>query len=162
MGSYNNFTGFKKQSIVSTIVFTVTLQEIRLIMKKTHVALLVLVVVAISVISATFLDFSTYETFGSASKTPGKAYHVIGFFNKAKGIDYDAKTDPNKFTFYAKDKSGIERMVIFVNGAPPRDIDKSEQLVMKGYIKGDNFYCNGIQMKCPSKYKKDMVVGENS
>ncbi len=129
-------------------------------MKKTHVALLVLVVVAISVISATFLDFSTYETFGSAAKVPGKSFHVIGFFDKGQGIQYDAKTDPNKFSFYAKDKSGAMTKVIFTNGAPPRDIDKSEQLVMKGYVKDDVFYCSGIQMKCPSKYKKDMVVGE--
>ncbi|MBC7552435.1 MAG: cytochrome c maturation protein CcmE [Taibaiella sp.] len=131
-------------------------------MKKTHIALLVLVVVAISVISATFLDFSTYETFGSASKVPGKAFHVIGFFDKGKGISYDPKVDPNQFTFYATDKSGVQRKVVFVNGAPPRDIDKSEQLVMKGYVKGDAFYCNGIQMKCPSKYKKDMTIGESS
>ena len=130
-------------------------------MKKTHIALLVLVVVAISVISATFLDFSTYETFGSAAKTPGKSYHVIGFFDKAQGITYDPKTDANKFTFFAKDKAGNMSKVIFVNGAPPRDMDKSEQLVMKGYMKDNTFICSGIQMKCPSKYKKDMVVGEN-
>ena len=129
-------------------------------MKKTHIALLVLVVVAISVISATFLDFSTYETFGSAAKTPGKSYHVIGFFDKAQGIHYDPKADANTFTFFAKDKAGNMNKVIFINGAPPRDIDKSEQLVMKGYMKDNTFICSGIQMKCPSKYKKDMVVGE--
>ncbi len=129
-------------------------------MKKTHIALLLLVVVAISVISAKFLDFSTYETFGSAEKSPEKSFHIIGFLDKSKGIVYDPKADPNKFTFYAKDKSGNLKQVIYINGAPPRDIDKSEQLVMKGYIKGDAFICSGIQMKCPSKYKKDMAVGE--
>jgi cytochrome c-type biogenesis protein CcmE len=129
-------------------------------MKKTHIALLVLIVVAISAISATFLDFSTYETFGSAAKAPGKAFHVIGFLEKSKGIIYDPKTDPNQFTFFAKDKAGSESKVVFTNGAPPRDIDKSEQLVMKGYVKDNVFYCNGIQMKCPSKYKKDVNVGE--
>ncbi len=129
-------------------------------MKKTHIALLILVVVAISVISAKFLDFSTYETFSSAAKAPEKSFHVIGFLDKSKGIKYDPKVDPNQFTFFAKDKAGNEQQVIFVNGAPPRDIDKSEQLVMKGYVKGDAFICSGIQMKCPSKYKKDMTVGE--
>ena len=130
-------------------------------MKKTHIVLLVLVVVAISAMSATFLDFSTYETFGSAAKSPCKSFHVIGFLDKTKGVSYDPTTDPNKFTFYAKDKSGSMNKVIFTNGAPPRDIEKSEQLVMKGYEKDGTFYCNGIQMKCPSKYKKDMTVGEN-
>ena len=129
-------------------------------MKKTHIVLLVLVVVAISAMSATFLDFSTYETFSSAAKNPGKSYHVIGFLDKSKGVTYDPKTDPNKFTFFAKDKSGSFSKVIFLNGAPPRDIEKSEQLVMKGYVQGDAFYCNGIQMKCPSKYKKDMTIGD--
>lgn len=131
-------------------------------MKKIHIALLLLVVVAIAGISATFINFSTYETFGSAAKTPGKSYHVIGFFDKSKGINYDAKTDPNKFTFYAKDKAGNMSQVVFINGAPPRDIDKSEQLVMKGYMQDNKFVCSGIQMKCPSKYKKDMVVGEGA
>lgn len=129
-------------------------------MKKTHIALLVLIVVAISAISATFLDFSTYETFSSASQAPGKAFHVIGFLDKAQGIKYDPKTDPNQFTFFAKDKSGAMSKVVFTNGAPPRDIEKSEQLVMKGYVKDNVFYCSGIQMKCPSKYKKDVAVGE--
>ena len=130
-------------------------------MKKTHIVLLVLVVCSISVIAANVLNFSTYETFQSASKEQGKSFHVIGFLEKDKGIAYDPRTDPNTFTFYAKDKSGKVSKVIFTNGAPPRDIDKSEQLVMKGYVKGEAFYCSGIQMKCPSKYKKDMVVGEN-
>lgn len=129
-------------------------------MKKTHIALLVLIIVAISAISATFLDFSTYETFGSAGKAPGKPFHVIGFLNKTKGIQYDPKTDPNQFTFFANDKSGSESKVVFTNGAPPRDIEKSEQLVMKGYVKDNVFYCSGIQMKCPSKYKNDVAVGE--
>lgn len=130
-------------------------------MKKTHIALLVLVISAISVIAANVLNFSTYETFGSAGKQPGKPFHVIGFLEKEKGIHYDPKTDPNTFTFYAKDKSGNVNKVIYLNGAPPRDMDKSEQLVMKGYVKGETFYCSGIQMKCPSKYKKDMAIGEN-
>lgn len=124
-------------------------------MKKTHIVLLVLVMAAIAVISATFLDFSTYETFNSASKEPGKTFHIIGFLEKEKGINYDPKVDPNKFTFYAKDKSGDLHQVIFINGAPPRDIEKSEQLVMKGFIKDNNFICSGIQMKCPSKYKNN-------
>lgn len=131
-------------------------------MKKTQITLLLLVVVAIAAISATFINFSTYETFNSAAKEPGKSYHVMGYFDKAKGIHYDPKADPNKFTFYATDKAGTQHEVIFINGAPPRDIDKSEQLVMKGYMKDNTFVCSGIQMKCPSKYKKDMVVGEGA
>jgi cytochrome c-type biogenesis protein CcmE len=131
-------------------------------MKKTHIVLLVMVVVAISVIVSLFLDFSTYETFASASKEPGKNYYVIGMLQKDKEMIYDPTTDANHFTFYAKDKAGNLNKVIF-NGEKPRDIEKSEQLVMTGYVKDEVFHCNKIQMKCPSKYKKDMVaVGRES
>ena len=130
-------------------------------MKKTHIALLILVVVAISVISATFLDFSTYETFTSASKNPQKSFYVIGFLDKGQGIKYDPNVNANSFSFFAKDKAGNMKKVVYVNGTPPQDIEKSEQLVMRGHMDGDNFVCSGIQMKCPSKYKKDMAIGDN-
>jgi cytochrome c-type biogenesis protein CcmE len=126
-------------------------------MKKTHIVLLVLTIAAMSVIISVFADFSTYETFGSAAKQPGKTYYVIGYLMKDKDMVYDALNDPNHFIFYAKDKAGTANKVIF-NGEKPRDIEKSEQIVMTGYEEGGAFHCNKIQMKCPSKYKKDMVV----
>ena len=47
-------------------------------MKKTHIVLLILVVAALSVLVSVFGDFSTYETFASATtKQPGKSYYVI-------------------------------------------------------------------------------------
>jgi len=126
-------------------------------MKKTHIVLLLLVVVSLSVIVSVFADFSTYETFSSASKQPGKTYYVIGNLQKDKDMEYDPLKDPNHFIFYAKDKAGNMNKVIF-NGEKPRDIEKSEQIVMMGYEEGGTFHCCRIQMKCPSKYKKDMVV----
>ena len=131
-------------------------------MKKTHIVLLVLIVVALSVLVSVFGDFSTYETFASAAKQPGKTYYVIGMLQKDKDMQYDPKVDANHFTFYAKDKAGNMNKVIF-NGEKPRDIEKSEQIVMLGYLDAGTFHCSRIQMKCPSKYKKDMVaVGNNS
>ncbi|HXS37545.1 MAG TPA: cytochrome c maturation protein CcmE [Flavipsychrobacter sp.] len=126
-------------------------------MKKSHIILLVLVAAVVCIIVSMFGNFSTYETFASASKQPGKAYHVIGVLQKDKGIEYDPLKDPNHFIFYVKDKSGDINKVIF-NGAKPTDIEKSEQIVMTGYEDGGEFHCSQIQMKCPSKYKKDMVV----
>ena len=130
-------------------------------MKKTQIVLLVLVAAAICVIVSMFGDFSTYETFASASAQPGKSYHVIGFLEKDKAMDYNPDIDPNRFTFYAKDKAGNVSKVIF-KGAKPTDIEKSEQIVMKGYIADVAFHCTGIKMKCPSKYKNDQVVGDMS
>jgi cytochrome c-type biogenesis protein CcmE len=130
-------------------------------MKKTQIVLLVLVAAAICVIVSMFGDFSTYETFASASANPGKTYHVIGFLEKDKAMVYDPAKDPNRFSFFAKDKAGNVTQVIF-KGAKPTDIEKSEQIVMKGYIDNGTFHCTGIQMKCPSKYKNDQVVGDMS
>lgn len=126
-------------------------------MKKTHIALLILVAVAVCVIVSMFGDFSTYETFASASKQPGKQYHVIGYLEKGKDMVYDPLKDPNHFSFFVKDKAGAVSKVIF-NGTKPTDIEKSEQIVMTGYAEGDVFRCSKIQMKCPSKYKKDQVA----
>lgn len=131
-------------------------------MKKTHIVLLVLIVAAIAVIVTVFADFSSYETFSTAAKEQGKTMYVIGNLQKDKEMIYDPKVDPNHFTFFAVDKSGKTSKVIF-NGEKPRDIEKSEQIVMMGYQEGETFHCSRIQMKCPSKYKKDMVaVGNKS
>lgn len=126
-------------------------------MKKSHIVLLVLVAAAVCIIVSMFGDFSTYETFKSASARPGKQYHVIGFLEKDKQMEYDPKIDPNRFSFFVKDKAGNVNQVIF-NGAKPVDIERSEQIVMTGYMEGETFRCNKIQMKCPSKYKKDQVA----
>lgn len=131
-------------------------------MKKTQIVLLVLIMGAIAVLISVFGDFSSYETFASASEEPNKSYYIIGYLDTTRQMLYDPKTDANHFTFYAKDKSGELKKVIF-NGEKPRDIEKSEQIVMTGFMNGDTFHCSKIQMKCPSKYKKDMVaVGNKS
>jgi cytochrome c-type biogenesis protein CcmE len=126
-------------------------------MKKSHIVLLVLVAAAVCIIVSMFADFSTYETFKSAATEPGKKYHVIGYLEKDKQMQYDPRVDPNHFSFFVKDKSGNVNQVVF-SGAKPIDIERSEQIVMTGYMDKGTFRCNKIQMKCPSKYKKDQVA----
>lgn len=126
-------------------------------MKKSHIVLLVLVAAAVCIIVSMFGDFSTYETFASASQDPGKKYHVIGVLAPGKAMEYDPVKDPNQFTFYVQDKAGQVSKVIF-SGAKPTDIEKSEQVVMTGHMDGEDFRCSKIQMKCPSKYKNDQVA----
>jgi cytochrome c-type biogenesis protein CcmE len=126
-------------------------------MKKIHIILLVLVAAGVAFIVSSFGDYSSYQTFASASAKPGKKLYVIGYLQKDKEMVYDPKVDPNHFIFYAKDKEGGVHKVVF-NGEKPRDIEKSEQIVMMGYEDAGTFHCSRIQMKCPSKYKKDMVA----
>ena len=126
-------------------------------MKKTHILLLILVAASIAVITSMFADFSTYETFASAAQTPGTQYRVIGYLQKEQPMIYNPVQDPNHFSFFVKDKGGMIRQVIF-NGARPTDIEKSEQIVMTGHMDGATFRCSQIQMKCPSKYRKDNVA----
>lgn len=125
--------------------------------------MLVLVAIGVCVIVSMFGDFSTYETFASAAQNPGKKYHVIGVLANDKSMEYDPVKDPNHFTFYVEDKAGKVNKVIF-NGAKPTDIEKSEQIVMMGYMDTENnaFRCSKIQMKCPSKYKNDQIAVGNA
>ena len=53
---------------------------------------------------------------------------------------------------YVIDERKIEKLVI-VKKAKPRDIEKSEKVVVTGKMNGDVFEANEILMKCPSKYK---------
>jgi cytochrome c-type biogenesis protein CcmE len=127
-------------------------------MKKTHILLLLLIAAGIAVFVSVFADVSTYETFTTASAHPGNKYHVMGHLQKDQEMIYDPKVDANHFIFFAKDKEGKIQKVIF-NGEKPRDIEKSEQLVMLGgYDNQGNFKCSSIQMKCPSKYKKNEMT----
>lgn len=126
-------------------------------MKKTNIVLLVVIAVAIGVIITMVGDFSTYETFATAKEKEGKEYHVIGVLDKAHALTYDPLKDANYFTFYVKDKVGETRKVIFY-GTKPTDFEKAEQLVLTGKIEGEEFHCNKILMKCPSKYKDDQIA----
>lgn len=137
------------------------LVKIYFFMKKSHIVLLVLVVAAVAVIISIFGDMSTYETFSTAAQSPDKQFHIIGVLEGDRKINYDPKTDPNHCSFMVKDKAGNVKKVIF-NGAKPTDIEKSEQIVMKGKMDGNEFRCTQIQMKCPSKYKNDQVVTGNA
>jgi len=127
-------------------------------MKRSHIVLLVLVVAALAVIASSFANFSSYETFKSAGKEPGKSFQVMCVVARDKGdIQYDAKVDANHYSFYGKDKAGNICKVI-ANGVPQKDMERSEQVVMTGFQQGDVFHCSSVNLKCPSKYKKQMAT----
>jgi cytochrome c-type biogenesis protein CcmE len=124
-------------------------------MKKSSILGLVTIAIAIAVIISLYANTSTYGTFNDAKSTNGQL-HVIGSLDKDKELYYDAAKDANYFSFYMKDKKGEECKVVFP-GTKPQDFERSEQIVLVGEMKGNEFHASHIQMKCPSKYVQDKV-----
>lgn len=125
-------------------------------MKKTQVILLVAIAVAVGVLIARTGDYTTYANFEQA-KEKSRAVNVVGYLVKDKPMEYDPQKDPNYFSFMMTDKEGNECKVIY-KGAKPQDFERSEQVVVKGKMKGDAFACSEISMKCPSKYVNDEIT----
>jgi cytochrome c-type biogenesis protein CcmE len=124
-------------------------------MKKSSILGLVTIAVAIAVIISLYANTSTYGTFKDAKSTNGQL-HVIGFLDKQKELYYDAAKDANYFSFFMKDKKGQECKVVFT-GTKPQDFERSEQIVLVGEMRGNEFHASHIQMKCPSKYTQNKV-----
>jgi cytochrome c-type biogenesis protein CcmE len=124
-------------------------------MKKSSIIGLVIIAIAIAVIIGLYANTSTYGTFSDAKSTSGEL-HVIGYLDKQKELYYDAAKDANYFSFFMKDKKGDECKVVFP-GTKPQDFERSEQIVLVGEMRGNEFHASHIQMKCPSKYTQDKV-----
>jgi cytochrome c-type biogenesis protein CcmE len=123
-------------------------------MKKTHIIILVGIAALIVGLLAYSVDFSTYDTVGSARQKQGKFVHLIAKLDKDQPIEYDAINNPNFLSFHAIDSLGGKTKVIYRN-SKPTDLERSERIVMKGKMQGDHFECKEILLKCPSKYKDD-------
>lgn len=128
-------------------------------MKTIHIIIILVLVIAIAVVITTISDSSTYSDFAEAAKTPGKELHIIGKLNRTKPLEYDARKDANRFSFYLIDSKGVEKQVVY-NNAKPQDFEKSEKVVVIGSMKGDVFIAKSLLLKCPSKYN-DKKTPEN-
>jgi cytochrome c-type biogenesis protein CcmE len=124
-------------------------------MKKTHLIGILVIAIAIAAIVSTFSDSSTYANFAESKET-NKEIHVVGKLQKEKEMVYNPIQDANYFSFYVKDQQGEECKVIYA-GTKPQDFEKSEQIVLIGKMKADEFHASKILMKCPSKYNNDKV-----
>lgn len=124
-------------------------------MKKTHFIGIGLIAVAIGLFTLAGKDMSQYSSFGQASKQ-GNTAKVVAQLSKDKEMVYDPQVDPNFFSFYAVDADGEERKVILLK-SKPQDFELSEQLVLTGKMKGDEFHASDMLMKCPSKYKDEEI-----
>lgn len=124
-------------------------------MKKSSIFGLIVIAIAIAVIISTYSSSSTYGSFSDAKKTTDEL-HIVGHLDKDKELYYDATKDANYFSFFVKDNKGEECKIIFT-GTKPQDFEKSEQIVLTGRMKGNEFHASNILMKCPSKYTQDKI-----
>lgn len=120
-------------------------------MKKTHIIVIVLIAIAFAAIVTSLSDASTYATFNDASNNPKKEYHVVGTLNREEPTVYDPQTDPNLFSFHMIDQEG-KKMKVNLQKSKPQDFERSEQIVVIGKVKNNEFEASDILMKCPSKY----------
>lgn len=120
-------------------------------MKKIHIVGIIVIAVAIGVIITSLKNTTSYADFNEAIENPDKEYHVVGKLNKEKPMVYDPKINPDEFTFTLIDNKGVEKTVV-LHKNKPQDFERSEQIVIIGKMKGDQFHANEILMKCPSKY----------
>jgi len=120
-------------------------------MKTIHIIIILVLVIAIAVVITTISDSSTYSDFSEAAKSPGRELHIIGKLDMTKPLEYDARKNANRFTFYIIDAKGVEKQVIY-NNAKPQDFEKSEKVVIVGSMQGDVFMAKSLLLKCPSKY----------
>ncbi len=124
-------------------------------MKKLPIIALVCILVAVGLIMSAADDMSTYATFSEAT-AGGDVVRVAGQLAKDKPVDFDPVTNPNAFSFYVRDTEGVERKVTLL-AAKPQDFELSEQIVLTGQMRGEEFVASDMLMKCPSKYKDEEI-----
>ena len=123
-------------------------------MKTSHIIAIVIIAIAIAAIIGTINDSGTYANFTEASQHEGKVFHVVGKLDRTKPYEYNPEVNANVFSFYIVDNNGTEKKVV-LNKAKPQDFDKSEQIVLIGKIKSDEFVASDVLLKCPSKYSNE-------
>ncbi|KQC02267.1 cytochrome c maturation protein CcmE [Pedobacter sp. Hv1] len=124
-------------------------------MRKSAIIGLITIAICIGFLVSLNADTDTYSNFTQAA-TSNKEEHVMGHWEKSKGMQYDAVKDPNHFAFFMKDEKGEVKKVV-LNGTKPQDFERSEKLVLIGKMDNDTFYASKILMKCPSKYNDNLV-----
>ena len=124
-------------------------------MRKSAIIGLITIAICVGFLVSLNANTSSYSTFAEAAKDT-REFHVMGYWEKTKGMFYDAKKDANHFSFYMKDQTGKLNKVIY-SGTKPQDFERSEKLVLIGEMRSGTFYASKILMKCPSKYNNDLV-----
>ncbi|WP_443943829.1 cytochrome c maturation protein CcmE [Pedobacter sp. AW1-32] len=124
-------------------------------MKKSAIIGLITIAISVGILFSLNANTDTYSNFKEATLS-NKVEHVMGYWEKSKGTEYDAVKDANRFSFFMKDEKGEVKQVVY-SGTKPQDFEKSEKLVLIGKMDGNVFYASKILMKCPSKYNDNLV-----
>jgi len=125
-------------------------------MKKTHLIGGILIIIAIVALTSMVGDMSPYVSFADAAKRPNQKFQVVGQLSKDKEMYYNPEENPNYFSFYMTDQDKVERKVVLLD-AKPQDFERSEEIVLTGAMKGEEFVATSMLMKCPSKYVEEEV-----
>ena len=124
-------------------------------MKKIYFVAGLMVLAGIYLLTQAAGDLSEYSSFDDAVRT-GKKVKIVGTLAKDKEMHYDPVKDPNYFTFFVTDNDGQEKKVV-LHSSKPQDFELSEQIVLTGQMKGEDFVATDLLMKCPSKYKDEEI-----
>jgi len=124
-------------------------------MNKLHIIAGLLLITGLAVFFSLSRDVSTYASFQEAGLNHQRV-KVAGTLSKDKEMYYNPQENPNYFSFYLRDPKGEEKKVILLQGKP-QDFDRSEQIVVTGEMKGEEFVANEVLLKCPSKYKDEEI-----
>ena len=124
-------------------------------MKRIHIISIILILGAVALLISASGDMSTYSTFSDAQRSEKKV-KIAGQLAKDKDMVYNPDKDPNHFSFFLSDQDGKVEQVVLL--APkPQDFELSEQVVVTGKWKEDQFVASSVLLKCPSKYKNEEV-----
>ncbi len=124
-------------------------------MKKIHIVGILLIAVSIGLLMSLSGDVATYGNFEQA-RLSGERVKIAGELMKDKEMNYEPEVDPNYFSFYIKDTNEEQAKVVLL-AARPQDFELSEQIVLTGKMKGEEFIATEMLMKCPSKYKDEEI-----
>ena len=124
-------------------------------MRKLPIIALGCILAAVVIFTSAAGDMSTYATFAEATATDATV-RVAGELAKDRPIEYDPQVNPNYFSFFVRDREGLERKVV-LTAAKPQDFELSEQIVVTGEMSGETFVASDMLMKCPSKYKDEEI-----
>ncbi len=92
-----------------------------------------------------------YANLQEASATKKLSY-VKGYWVKEKPTEVNGSI----FSFYMKDESGAEALVVYRNGKP-NNFEQATSVVVQGKCDNGTLYATDILVKCPSKYQSEQA-----